>query len=170
MKMTTLTKQVNSLYKTRIPESALKVGRFLWHYAEMLLAMGIGGFLFSLLLRQIPESSSYAAVFARGTYVRAIVSSLFMTVPMVAWMILRGHGWRHSWEMTGAMLAPVAAIIVLRMLGVDAYLPWIAKINCPAMDLAMLVYMLYHRDHYTGGTGHSAHSASAAGDPSCHTS
>jgi energy-converting hydrogenase Eha subunit A len=168
--MTTNIKQVSFLYKTRIPESALKVGRFLWHYAEMLLAMGIGGFLFSLLLRQISESSSYAAVFARGTYLRAIVSSLFMTVPMVAWMILRGHSWRHSWEMTGAMLAPVAAIIVLRMLGADPYLPWIAKINCPAMDLAMLVYMLYHRDHYTGATGHSAHSASAAGDPSCHTS
>ena len=168
--MTTNTKQVTFLYKTRIPESALKVGRFLWHYAEMLLAMGIGGFLFSQLLRQIPESSSYATAFARGTYLRAIVSSLFMTVPMVAWMMIRGHGWRHSWEMTGAMLGPVAAIIVLRMLGVDAYLPWIAKINCPAMDLSMLVYMLYHRDHYTGGTRRSAHSASAGGGPSCHTS
>lgn len=167
--MTTNTKQVDFLYKSRIPESALKVGRFLWHYAEMLLAMGIGGFLFSLLLRQIPESSSYAAAFARGTYLRAIVSSLFMTVPMVAWMIVRGHGWRHSWEMTGAMLAPVAAIIVLRMLGADAFLPWISKINCPAMDLAMLVYMLYHRDHYTGGAGHSAHTTSSATDLSCHT-
>ena len=167
--MTTNIKQVSFLYKTHIPESTLKMGRFLWHYAEMLLAMGIGGFLFSLLLHLIPESSSYAVVLARGTYLRAIVSSLFMTVPMVAWMILRGHGWRHSWEMTGAMLAPVAAIIVLRMLGVDVYLPWIAKINCPAMDLAMLVYMLYHRDHYTGEAGHSAHSPSAAGAPSCHT-
>lgn len=168
--MTTNTKQVDFLYRSRIPESALKVGRFLWHYAEMLLAMGVGGFLFSLLLRHIPESSNYAAAFARGTYPRAIVSSLFMTVPMVAWMIVRGHGWRHSWEMTGAMLAPVAAIIVLRLLGGDVYLPWLSKINCPAMDLAMLVYMLYHRDHYIGGTGHSAHSASATGDPSCHTS
>ena len=167
--MTTFTKQVNSLYKTRIPESALKVGRFLWDYAEMLLAMGVGGFFFSLLLRQMPESSSYAAVFARGTYLRAIVSSLFMTVPMVAWMIVRGHGWRHSWEMTGAMLAPVAAIIVLRMLGADTFLPWLAKINCPAMDLAMLVYMLYHRDYYTGRAGHSAHIAGPANEPSCHT-
>jgi flagellar biosynthetic protein FliP len=167
--MTTNTKQVTFLDKTRIPESALKVGRFLWHYAEMLLAMGIGGFLFSLLLRQTPVSSSYAAAFARGTYLRAIVSSLFMTVPMVAWMILRGHGWRHSWEMTGAMLAPVAAIIVLRMLGADAFLPWLAKINCVAMDLAMLVYMLYRRDHYLGQASHSAHSASATPEPLCHT-
>jgi hypothetical protein len=168
--MTTNTKQVGFLYRSRIPESTLKLGRFFWHYAEMLLAMGIGGFLFSLLLRQIPESSSYATVFERGTYVRAIVSSIFMTVPMIAWMILRSHGWRHSWEMTGAMLAPVAAIIVLRMLGADTLLPWLSKINCPAMDLAMLGYMLYHWDHYTGGAGHSAHSASAAGDASCHTS
>ena len=90
----------------RLRTAALKVGFFIWHYFEMMLAMGIGGFLFSLLLHQIPESSSYASVFARGTYLRAIVSSLFMTVPMVAWMIIRGHGWRHSWEMTGAMLAP----------------------------------------------------------------
>jgi hypothetical protein len=168
MKMTTNTRQADFLYKSRIPEGALKVGRFLWHYAEMLLAMGIGGFFFSLLFGQIPESSSYAAVFERGTYVRSIVSSIFMTVPMMAWMIWRGHGWRHSWEMTGAMLAPVAAIIALRLLGADAFLPWLSKINCPAMDLAMLVYMLYHRDHYTGGAGHSAHTTSSPADPSCH--
>ena len=70
--------------------------------------------------------------------------------------------------MTGAMLAPVAAIIVLRMLGADSFLPWLSKINCPAMDLAMLIYMLYHRDHYIGGVGHLAHTVSSPGDPSCH--
>ena len=166
--MTTETKQVNFVNKIGIPEGALNVGRFILHFLEMMLAMGVGGLLFSLLVRQIPESASYAAAFERGTYLRAIVSSLLMTVPMVAWMIVRGHGWQHSWEMTGAMLAPVAAIIVLRILGADAYLPWLAKINCVAMDVAMLVYMLYRRDHYTGQVGHSGHAAQPADEKSCH--
>ena len=29
-----------------------------------------------------------------------------MTVPMVAWMRHRGHGWPASWEMTAAMFVP----------------------------------------------------------------
>ena len=76
---------------------------------------------------------------------------------VVAWMIVRGHGWRHSAEMAFAMLAPVAAIIVLHLLGADAYLPWLSKASHLAMPLGMIVAMLYRRDHYTGKTDHSAH-------------
>jgi hypothetical protein len=78
---------------------------------------------------------------------------------MVAWMIVRGHGWRHGAEMAIAMLAPVAASLLPRLLGADADLAWITDLSHPGMFLGMLVAMLYRRDHYTGSTGPSAHAA-----------
>ena len=167
--MTTDSKQADLLYKIRISEGASNVGRFLWHFAEMVLAMQVGGLIFLLLIRLIPESSSFAPALARGTFLRPIVSGILMTVPMVAWMIFRGHGQRHSLEMAAAMLAPVFAILALRILGADTYLPWLAKLSCPSMYPAMLAAMLYRRDHYTGQAGHSAHTAGSAAEASSHT-
>ena len=167
--MTTHTKQANFLYKIRISEGASNVGRFAWHFLEMVLAMQVGGLAFLVLLRLIPESSSFAPALARGTYLRPIVSGVLMTLPMVAWMIFRGHGWRHSLEMAAAMLIPVAGIITLRILGADVYAPWLAKLSCASMYPAMLAAMLYRRDHYTGQAEHSAHTTTLTATDSSHT-
>ena len=144
------------VYDHRIRNRARPVGRFIRHLLEMLLAMEAGMAILYLLGNLIPPSSSYAAAFESGTNLHAIMMAVFMTVPMVAWMIVRGHGWRLGAEMAFAMSAPVAAIIVLRLLGADAYLPWLAKASSPVMYLGMLAAMPYRRVHYTG---HSAHTA-----------
>jgi hypothetical protein len=68
----------------------------------------------------------------------------------MAWMILRGQGWRRGIEMVLAMTAPVAAIIVLGQLAGYAYLPGLVYIGYPAMTLGVLVYMLFRRNHFTG--------------------
>ena len=141
----------------RIRNAASKVGRFIWHLLEMLLAMIAGMPIFYMLENLIPASSSYAAAFESGTNLYDLAHAVFMTVPMAAWMIVRGHGWRHSAEMAFAMLAPVAASIVLSLLGADAYLPWLDDAGHLAMFLGMILAMLYRRDHYTGKAGHSAH-------------
>jgi flagellar biosynthetic protein FliP len=141
----------------RIRNSAAKVGRFSLHLLEMLLAMMAGMPILPMLRNLIPASSIYAAAFKSGTNVYGLTMAVFMTVPMVAWMIVRGHGWRHSAEMAFAMFVPLIAIIVLRLLGADAYLPWLDKASHLAMPLAMIIAMLYRRDHYTGKAGHSAH-------------
>jgi hypothetical protein len=143
----------------RIRNAALGVGRFILHLLEMLLAMMVGMPILYGLRNLIPASSRYAAAFVSGTTLNALAMGVFMTVPMVAWMIVRGHGWRHSAEMAFAMFAPVAAIIVLLLLGADASLPWLAKASHPAMPLAMIIAMLYRHDHYTGKSGHAAHAA-----------
>jgi hypothetical protein len=135
------------------------VGRFLLHFLKMMIPMGLGMVIYGLLVHQLRASSSYAAAFQSGTNLFIIGDGLFMTAPMVAWMVLRGHGWRHSADMAGAMLAPGAAIIVLRLLGADTYVPWLAGTACLLMCLGMLVYMLYRRDHFTGQAGRSAHAA-----------
>lgn len=138
---------------------ASKVARFLWHFLEMLLAMGVGMAVFHLLVKQIPASSGLVAVADKDTVLHKVVMDFFMTVPMLAWMILRGHGWRHSLEMGVAMLAPIALINLLCSLGLVEYVPWLTEASGPAMFLGMLAAMLYRRDHYTVKTGHSVHAA-----------
>jgi hypothetical protein len=144
---------------SRIHSPASKVGRFLLHLLEMLLAMEAGMVIFHLLANQIPATSSLATVADSETVLHNVVMDVFMTVPMLAWMILRGHGWHQSLEMGVAMLAPIAAINLLCSLGVVEYLPWLAKASGPAMYLGMLVAMLYRRSHYTVKASHSGHAA-----------
>ncbi len=139
--------------------SALKVGHFLLHLLEMTVVMMVGMPILFMLRSLIPASSSYAAAFKSGTILFEFAMAIFMTVPMVAWMIGRGHGWRHSAEMGFAMFSPVALVILLRLLGADTYLPWLSQASHLGMFLGMLIAMLYRRDHYTGRANHSAHAA-----------
>ena len=139
----------------RIRNIATSLGRFILHFLEMLLAMMAGMPILSMLRNLIPASSIYAAAFKSGTTLYGLTMAAFMTVPMVAWMIVRGHGWRHSAEMGFAMFAPVAVTTVLRLLGADAYLPWLGNASHVGMFLGMLIVMLYRRAEYT--TGHAAH-------------
>ncbi len=145
------------MHDHQIRNPASQAGRFSLHFLEMLLAMMAGMPIFSLVRSLIPASSSYAAAFKSGTIAYSIAMTVFMTVPMVAWMIVRGHSWRHSAEMAFAMFAPVAVTTVLRLLGADTYLPWLGNASHVGMFLGMLIAMLYRRDHYTGKASYSAH-------------
>jgi len=71
--------------------------------------------------------------------------ALTMTVPMVAWMRYRGHGWRPCLEMAGAMFVPTfAAIALLGAVDLDALMMW----EHVGMLAAMLVAMLARPDEY----------------------
>lgn len=130
--------------------------RFLLHFLELQIPMGLGALVCYLLGRLIPASSSFARVYHPGTYLFATGDLFFLTVPVVAWMIFRSHGWRHSLEMAVAMLAPVITIAVLAELGGVAYLLWLVTAMYPAMSLGMLVTMLYRRKRYTEQKYHQA--------------
>jgi flagellar biosynthetic protein FliP len=140
----------------RIRNSASKAGRFGLHLLEMLLAMMTGMFALYFLGNLIP------APFKSGTNLYELAMVISMTLPMVAWMIVRGHGRRHSVEMAFAMFAPVVVIIVLRLLEADHYLPWLADIGHMASFVGMIAAMLYRRDHYMSKVGHSAHANHSA--------
>ncbi len=146
----------------RVRTHALSVGRFSLHMLEMLLAMMAGMPIYAVLRKLVPASSGYAAAFKSGTIQYDLAMTVFMTVPMVAWMVLRHHGWRHSAEMAFGMFGPVAVIVILRLLGADGYLPWLSSASHSAMFLGMLAVMLYRRDHYTARAGHSAHATHMA--------
>jgi hypothetical protein len=134
------------------------MGRFLLHFAEMCIAMEAGMLVFHALpignpLRAWVDSSiapqSYTVVSNIDLDVHLLGMWIFMTVPMVVWMRIRGHGWRHGANMAGAMLAPTVVCIGLCWLGLDAILPWLPASTMPAMLLAMLALMLQNRQHYT---------------------
>ncbi len=132
-----------------------RAGYFILHLLEMTLAMMVGMPVLFMVRNLVPISSPYAAVLKSGTIQSDFVMTVFMAVPMVAWMIVRRHGWRHSVEMAVGMSAPVAGVVVLRLLGAGAYLPWLSKAGHLAMFLGMLAAMLYRVDHYTAG--HASH-------------
>ena len=166
--MHTKTERVRSPRKVEISGFVARAGTFILHFLELQIPMGLGALVCYLLGRLIPAASSFATIYHPGTYLYATGDVLFLTTPVVVWKVLRGHGWQHSLEMAAAMLAPVVAIVILRILGVDNYLPWLAKASCPSMYPAMLAAMLYRRDHYTGQAGHSTHTVAPEAELSCH--
>ena len=166
--MTTLSdKTLNQASDRSLRKAASKTGRFLLHLLEMLLAMQAGMILFHLMLGLL-RIFSIARAFESGTTLHALTMTVFMTIPMVAWMIFRGHGWRHCIEMVVAMIAPVALIGLLCQLGVDTYLPWLAGLSTPLMFLGMILAMLYRRDHYTHTKVRLVEPATVEADPPCH--
>lgn len=84
-----------------------------------------------------------------------------MTVPMVAWMRYRGHGWAPSKEMAASMLLPTAGVIALLGAGLVEDIGALLTIEHMVMLPSMLVAMLLRRDEYSGGHDHR-HSAAAA--------
>ena len=130
---------------------AANARRFLLRFLEMQVPMTLGALVCYLFVNQIPASSSFATVYYPGSYLFTAGDIIFLTVPVVAWMVLRGHSWRNSLEMAVAMLTPVAAIIVLGELAGYAYLPWLVTAGYPAMSLGMLAHMLYRSQEHVHG-------------------
>jgi transcriptional regulator GlxA family with amidase domain len=124
---------------------ALSVGRFVLHFCEMVLAMYVGMLIYMPLDGLIP------------TAVQQIGMALFMAWPMVVWMRIRGHGWRHGFEMSLAMLIPWAVL-----LGAAKVFPSLPNVADWGMYFGMLGYMLVRRDH------HHAHGRAHEHSPARH--
>ena len=134
---------------------ALKVGFFIWHYFEMMLAMGVGAYLFEVLVRAMPASMSYTLSLRSGTFLYISGISLSMMLVMIAWMFVRGHGWRHSAEMAVAMLVPVALVAVISFQRGNAAL--FDDNYCSAMCVGMVAAMLFRWQHFTRWSFPSSH-------------
>jgi hypothetical protein len=76
--------------------------------------------------------------------------AIWMIVPMVAWMCVRGHGWRACSEMAAAMLLLTAGMLALLGAGAVTDGDTLVMLEHSLMLPAMLVAMLVRRDEYTG--------------------
>jgi hypothetical protein len=116
--------------------------QFARHYVEMVLAMFAG-----MLVLGMPAAWAVGLDTA-GTdrpALRLFGMALTMTVPMVAWMRYRGHGWRPCNEMSAAMLLPT--FVAIALLPVVAYGTLMA-VEHVAMLALMLVAMLLRPEEY----------------------
>lgn len=117
----------------------LSSSHFLRHYLEMVASMIAGMAAYGMLFRGQILSRSYADEALMG---------LFMSVPMVAWMLYRGHTWRQSAEMVAAMLLPAAVVFGLAA-GQPAVSDRALMLSThAAMLLGMLALMLVRRADY----------------------
>jgi hypothetical protein len=117
------------------------VRHFARHYAEMVLAMLLG-----MAVLWMPAKLALGAV---GMSSQELHDTT-MTVPMVAWMRYRGHGWPASLEMSASMYLPTFAAIALLGAGLVEDLGALMTIEHVAMLLSMLAAMALRRDEYSG--------------------
>jgi len=122
--------------------------RFARHYVEMVVAMFAG---MGVLLA--PLGMATRALFGVGLHGNSTLMisamALTMTVPMVAWMRFRGHGWGPCADMTAAMVLPTLAVLALLWTDLLADVGTLLVIEHAVMLPAMLVAMLLRRAEYT---------------------
>lgn len=115
------------------------------HFAEMIVAMSIG-MVVGLAVFLTAIGMTFDEALVRRPTAILIVVAVSMTVPMIAWMRHRGHGWRSCSEMAAAMLVPVIPFLCLVWFDVTAS----AQCGgyCALSVAAMLALMLYRRREY----------------------
>jgi flagellar biosynthetic protein FliP len=140
--------------KPRVSPHAGHHGHFLRHLLEMTLVMVpgmvLGGAVFTLAAGLV-AGSSLTWDEARLRYPAACLLTIgvVMSVPMVAWMRHRGHGWQSGGEMAAAMVLPALALIGLFWLDAIGSEP-LCGLYCAVMLPAMVAAMLLRRGEYGG--------------------
>jgi hypothetical protein len=127
---------------------------FARHYVEMLVAMVLG-----MVVLGTPATFALGAAGMSMSELHNDTPALMllgmavtMTVPMVAWMRYRGHGWPASAEMSASMFIPAFATIALLWGGLVEDIGALMLIEHVAMLPAMLVAMLLRREEYSGAS------------------
>jgi hypothetical protein len=134
------------------------VRRFVLHYLEMLLAMGIGMMLLYPLWMLLTKDADPSGVL-RTTEVESLAMATTMALPMAGWMRFRGHRWSSALEMSAAMYAGFVVLFPALWAGaLDA--SDVLMLGHVLMLVFMLVAMLWRRDEYTG----HRHQSSSAPD------
>lgn len=127
----------------------LRDKRFLRHYAEMVAAMLAGMVVLGVPaeagLRALGSSS--AALQDDAPWAGLLGMATMMTIPMVALMRWRGHGWRPCWEMAASMYLPTIAAVALVETGALAYMSAM-MLEHAVMLPAMLGVMLLRPEEY----------------------
>lgn len=120
--------------------------RFLRHYLEMVAAMVLGMVVLGLAARAVVDTSGRPALMLGEMAVT-------MTLPMVAWMRVRGHGWRACAEMSASMVLPAVGVLALLGSGLVTGSAALMTIEHSVMFPAMFAVMVWRREEYSGQHG-----------------
>ena len=123
---------------------------FLRHYLEMVAAMFLG-----MAILGVPVDRALDALGATSDELMFFGMATTMTVPMVGWMLYRGHGWRANAEMSASMFVPTFAVIGVLSAGLLTSIGALMVIEHVAMLLAMAGVMLLRPAEYIHHHGHA---------------
>jgi putative intracellular protease/amidase len=116
------------------------IGRFVWHYIEMVIAMILGMLLLGMVWGAVlPEITR--------TDVNVLIMAADMTIGMAVWMGIRRHSRGAIAEMSLAMILPFVILLVPYWFGVLPG-PLVTSIGHVLMFVLMAVAMLRRRDEY----------------------
>jgi hypothetical protein len=123
------------------------VSHFWRHFFEMLGIMVAGMIATGAVFLAVVGLKTWDEItFVYST--QALVAMAFgMTVPMVAWMLYRGMGWKNTYEMALAMVVPVVPFLCLVWFSITESAQCGAY--CAVTVLAMLALMQYRRSEYS---------------------
>ena len=122
---------------------------FIRHYLEMVAVMFAGMGVLGLPAGWAlgAAGSSWSELTDRAPSLMLLLMATTMTVPMVAWMRYRGHGWRPNAEMAASMVIPT--FVAMAMTSVVADTATILVGEHVVMLLGMLGVMLMRPAEYT---------------------
>jgi hypothetical protein len=123
---------------------------FLRHYGEMVLAMFLG-----MAVLGLPADWAMRSVGADSDAFMFLGMATTMTVPMVGWMIYRGHGWRANTEMSASMFIPAFAVVAALTTGVLTDVGVLMAVEHVVMLLAMAGVMVLRPDEYIHHHNHA---------------
>lgn len=120
------------------------------HFLEMFGVMVLGMIAFAAIFLGVVGLKTWDEVTTQYPNEALLGMAAGMTLPMVAWMLYRGMGWRNSAEMAAAMILPVIPFLCLVWFGVTKSAECGAY--CGSTVVAMLVLMGLRRNVYSMAT------------------
>jgi hypothetical protein len=117
------------------------------HFLEMLAAMAVGMIATGAIFLSIVGLKTWDQVTIQYPTQALLAMAAGMSIPMAAWMLLRGMGRRNAYEMTAAMILPVIPFLCLVWFGITKS-AWCGP-YCAATIVAMLALMRYRRSTYS---------------------
>ncbi|HET7869044.1 MAG TPA: hypothetical protein VFM85_01830 [Actinomycetota bacterium] len=123
------------------------LSHFWKHYLQMAAVMGAGMFVAGAILTFVVGLKSWDEVTIQYPNQALLAMVAGMSIPMVAWMLFRGMGWRNSYEMALAMVLPVIPFLCLVWFGITKS-AWCGP-YCVSTFVAMYALMRYRRSEYS---------------------
>lgn len=124
-----------------------RIVTFVLHFLEMFAAMVVGMVIGVRIYLAIAGLSSYSEGLRLNPVPTLCAMAISMALPMAAWMIFRGHGWRNSAEMAAAMIVPAIPFVILA--GLHVISGTACRPYMPLSILAMLGLMIFRWDAYS---------------------
>jgi hypothetical protein len=141
-------RQVSTAQPTSVAvRRKLRIPPFWLHFVEMFAAMWVGMAAGVRVYLTITGLSSYAQGLRLHPVPSVSAMAISMAVPMAAWMLFRGHGWRNSAEMAAAMIVPAIPFVILAWL--DVISGTACRAYMPLSIVAMIGLMVYRRKVYS---------------------